>query len=212
MTWAVLCLCSSVALQALDLDLSAESLAEALALGRTGLESRRTEFHRPYRLVVGQAPLDYVEVVTPFRRVVLAAEARMRAGERLLGQRDALAALGDRPQQVDLRLVMTFHPLNALVGVPDYDIAVTAGPGQPAIMLYGIERIPRFGPRVEGVPGDSPRQGLGGTIGLAQPLLGGTLVASFDGRLLDRRSRYQVMILDQGKVVARASLDLRAVR
>ena len=66
--------CLTVSVEAFDVELSLDALSEATAIGQTGIESRRADFHRPYRLVISQPPLDYIDVVTPFRRVVLAAD------------------------------------------------------------------------------------------------------------------------------------------
>ena len=67
-------------------------------------EAMRTRGRRPFRREGEEdrrwVLLDYVDVVTPFRRVVLAAEARLRAGERLFGQREALAVLDSAPEAV----------------------------------------------------------------------------------------------------------------
>jgi hypothetical protein len=191
--------------------LTPEALAQAIAIGQTGIEARRVEFHKPYRLLIGTAPLDYVDVITPFRRVALAAEGRLRSGERLLGQRDALDILGERPEQVELRLELTFHPLNTFIGVPPYGVRLMAA-DQREVDPQRIERLPRFGPRVGGQTQGSPTQGVGVAPGPTQPLLGGTLVVVFDGRLLDRRGQYEVVIVENDQAIARARLDLSALR
>ena len=109
---------------AFEPSLDQQSLAEAIALGLSRIDDMRSRFHATYRLEVMQPPVDYIEVVTPFRRVALDAEAHTRAGERLCGQREALAALGDTPSRVDLVVELTFHPLNNYVGMPDFDVAL----------------------------------------------------------------------------------------
>ncbi len=207
MRTAVVCLLSlGVTAEAFDLDLSLDAISQAIAIGQTGLEARRAEFHRPYRLAISQPPLDYIDVVTPFRRVVLAAEAKLLAGERLFGQRDALSTLRDRSGQVDIRLELTFHPLNTFVGVPDYEVELVSARDRQDIDPRGVERIPRFGPRVSGQPQTSPTQGVGIARGQTQPLLGGTIIASFDGTLLDRGGLYDVVIRGDG-ALARARVD-----
>jgi hypothetical protein len=199
-------------LTAVERPLRPETLFEAIAIGQSGLESRRTEFHQPYRLPIGQAPLDYVDVVTPFRKVVLATEARLRAGERLFGQRDALALLGDNPDDVEFRLELTFHPMNTFIGVPTYEVTLndirTGAPMEPR----RVDRLPRFGPRVEGRPAPSPTQGVGIARGATQPLLGGTIVAIFDGKQLDPRGVYDVLVSEAGSTLARGRVDLSRLR
>ncbi len=210
---ALMCLmCLAATVEAFDLELSSDALSQALATGQTGIESLRSEFHRPYRLTIGQPPLDYVDVITPFRRVVLAAEARLLSGERPLGQREALATLAEHPDQVDLRLELTFHPLNTFVGVPVYDVGLISIRDQRPMPLRSVERVPRFGPRVSGQTQASPTQGVGLARGKTQPLLGGVIVATFDGSLLDREGSYEVLIDQDGKTLARARIDLSALR
>ena len=53
----------------------------------------RTQFHAPYRVRVTQPPVDWIDVITPFHRVELAAETNARSGGRIFGQREAIEAL-----------------------------------------------------------------------------------------------------------------------
>jgi len=71
------------------------SIDEAVALGQSRDEAVRRRFHQPYRINIGRPPLDYIDLVTPFRRVELAVEERARLGDRLFRQRDALTALAE---------------------------------------------------------------------------------------------------------------------
>ncbi len=200
-------------LAAFDAPLPPQALGDAVALGQTGIESRRTEFHRPYHIPIGRAPLDEIEVTTPFRRVVLAAEATLRAGQRLFGQREAYAVLGDSPELVEVALELTFHPLNTLMGVPSYDVRLERVGGAGEIVVpTQVERIPRFGPRVQGVPRTAPGQGVGVIRGGSQPMLGGTVLARLDGRVLDHRGVYDVVISEAGREVARGRVDLAALK
>src|SRR5438034_9814578 len=112
-------LACSVAAGAFEVSLDPQALAEAIELGQSRIDDTRSRFHAPYRVEVMQPPVDDVEVVTPFRRIVLDAEGRGRAGERLYGQREAIATLGDNPSRVDLVVDLTFHPLNNYLGVPE---------------------------------------------------------------------------------------------
>jgi hypothetical protein len=202
----------AVSVDAFEDQLTPEAVSQAIAIGQTGIDARRVEFHKPYRLLIGTAPLDYVDVVTPFRRIALAAEARLRAGERLLGQRDAMAMLGENPDLVELRLELTFHPMNTFIGVPPYLVELISVADGQGIEPRSIDRLPRFGPRVGGQTPISPTQGVGVARGPAQPLLGGTIVVAFDGRRLDQRGQFEVVITENDKVVARAPLDLSALR
>src|SRR3954465_10574862 len=104
--------------------LDAPSLQEAIAIGQSRLAAERARFHLPYRIPVNKSPVDYIDIVTPFRRVELAAEARAAAGQRGFGQREALEIVAAAPDRLDTYVELTFHPLNTYIGVPNYDLAL----------------------------------------------------------------------------------------
>ena len=192
---------------AIELVLSQRALTEALDIGHSRITSLRTRFHQPYRLVVARPPVDDIQVVTPFRRVALAAESRARLGDRLFGQREARATLAAAPEQIDLLVELTFHPQNTFIGVPPYRVRLlpaiaSTTPAEPRDVSY----VPRFGPRIEGMP-PMTTPGVAG-----QPLTGGTIVVQLDGRAIDLNGLYDVLVLDGTKELARARLDFRALR
>jgi hypothetical protein len=190
--------------------LDQRAIDEALALGHSRVELVKLRFHQPYRLAVGRPPVDYVEIVTPFRRVELLAEERTRVGDRLLGQREVLAALAGRQDRLDLVVELTFHPLNNYVGVPSYDV-VFARPGSgTGIEPADIQRIPRFGSRIEGLP--DPYATAPSVPSGSQPMLGGAIVAGFVTRLLDPDGVYDVVVRDAGKELARVRAELGKMR
>jgi hypothetical protein len=196
---------------AFEPSLDQQSLAEAIALGLSRIDDMRSRFHAAYRLEVIQPPVDYIEVVTPFRRVALDAEAHTRAGERLYGQREALATLGDTPSRVDLVVELTFHPLNNYVGMPDFDVALVPT-GGPALEPRSLKGIPRYGPRVSGTPLPYAYAAGQSAAQASQPLLGGSVVATFDGTALDARGTYGIVIREGGKDVAKASVNFARLR
>ena len=158
--------------------LDPRTLSDAIDLGQSRIDDLRSRFHASYHVEVGRAPVDYVEVVTPFRRVALEAEARTRAGERLFGQREALATLGTDPSRVDIVVEMTFHPLNNFIGVPDYSVTLRPMIDAPPLLPRQISRIPRYGPRLSAARPYPYSVGSPVPKG-SQPLLGGTIVATF---------------------------------
>lgn len=202
----------TAAVSAFEPALDPRSLADAIDLGLSRIDDARSRFHAAYHVEVMQPPVDYIEVVTPFRRIALDAEAHTRAGDRLYGQREALATLGDDPSRLDVVIELTFHPLNNYVGVPTFTVSLVPPGGKP-IEPRAISRVPRFGPRLSGMPlpypyvanSSPPQQGT-------QPLLGGSIVAAFDGTTLDPRGTYAVLIRDSGKDVAKATADLARLR
>lgn len=197
-------------LAAFDQALDPQSLAEAIQIGSSRIDDTRSRFHAPYRVEVMQPPVDFVEVVTPFRRIVLDAESRTRAGERIYGQREAIAALGDNPSRVDLVVDFTFHPLNTYQGVPEYTVTLVAPTGT-ALQPVTINRMPRFGPRVSGT---LPYPYVAGGTGQRnnEALSGGLVVAVFDGQAIDPHGTYVISVKDSGKEVAKAPVNFGRLR
>jgi len=192
--------------QALD----PRSLADAVELGQSRIDDMRSRFHATYRVEVNQPPVDTIDVVTPFRRIALDAEARTRAGERLYGQREALSTLGDNPSRVDVVVELTFHPLNNYVGVPDFTVTLVSA-GGVRIEPTAISRAPRFGPRLSSaLPYPYLTGGAGPQNGNA--LTGGLVVGSFDGKALDPNGTYIVLIREAGKDAAKAMVNFARLR
>jgi hypothetical protein len=185
----------------------------ATAIGESRVESVRTQFHRPYRIPVGRGSIDYIEVVTPFRRIVRIAEDRARVGARPLGQRETLDAAGDRIGLVEFVVELTFHPLNAYVGVPLYEVELVTSTAIPPerLLPMQINRLPRFGARVYGTPPLSPNIPLN-VPGPSEPMLGGTVIASFDAVGLRPVGIYDVVVTEQGKELTRVRVNLGNVR
>jgi hypothetical protein len=201
------------AVRGAELPLSVRSLAEAIDLGQSRVDALRTRFHTPYRIAVARPPIDYVEVVTPFRRVALAAETRARLGDRQFGQREARATLGDTPEQIDLLVELTFHPQNTYVGIPDYQVRLLAAAARtPSIEPRALARVPRFGPRLDGMALAYPFTMTPPVAPGSMPMNGGTLIAALDGRALDANGSYDLFVVEAGKEVGRARVNLGALR
>jgi len=198
-----------------DLRLDALAISQAISIGQTGIASDLTRFHKPYRVDVSRVPVDYLEIVTPFRRIVLAAQARASVGDRRWGQRQAMELEAASPRQIDLYAELTFHPLNSLVLVPPYRTRVVL-PGGGVLEPRNANHMPRYGPRVDGglVP-YTPTPLPGGAVpGRSQPMLGATVVASFDGEtLLAACNRgCDFLIEEPGKTRVQVALRLADLR
>lgn len=193
-----------------QMTLTPRAITEAIAVGQSRIERERNLFHEPYRHFVKRPPVDYVDVVTPFRRIVLAAQARAQAGDRGFMQRDGLALLTD-PPEIELWVEFTFHPLNTYVGVPVYDIVLLdrRGSRMPAL---GLDRRPRHGARLEGTPLPIPVPGGLRLPETSDPLVGGTIVARFNGRMLDPAAAYDVLVEEGEKELARVRVELGRLR
>lgn len=209
-----------VALAGLESPLTRTALEEAVSIGQTRSDAVLARFNTAYQVPVNRPPVDYLEVVTPFRRVVLAAETRASHGERMFGQADALAVLGSTPDRVDLIVELTFHPLNTYIGVPLYSVSLAPGrrPADPeAVRSEPIDplelaRIPRSGPRVRGAPLPYPYVTGPQPLTGSEPVVGGAVIATFDGRRLAVDGVYDAVIAEGMKEVARAPIAFGRLR
>jgi len=190
--------------------LNRQAIEEAIAIGQSRLDSTRARYHQPYRIHVGRPPVDYIDVVTPFRRLELAVEEQSRAGNRLFRQQDALAVLAVHGDRLNVVIEFTFHPLNSYVGVPPYMVTLARADAPGRIDALEIQRIPRFGARIDGTHLPYPSAPVIPSGG--QPMLGGTLIVSFGGGRLEPRGTYDIVIEESGKELARERVDLGNLR
>ena len=206
---------TAAGLGAADLNLDPQLISRAIQLGQTSVSADLRRFHEPYRVVVSRAPVDYLEVVTPFRRIVLAAQTRFAAGDRRWGQRQAIELEAAAPRQIDFYAELTFHPLNSFVLVPLYRIRIALPSGE-LLSPRNTSSLPRYGPRVDGgnVP-FTPTPIPGGPVpGRSQPMLGATIIASFDGDAIGAACgrRCDVLIEEEGKTRVQVPLTLAAMK
>lgn len=201
--------CGALSSDAVQLGLDRRAVEEAIYIGQSRIESERTRFHAPYRVRVAQPPIDWIDVITPFHRVELAAETNARSGRRLFSQQDASDVLKGAVNQIDLLIEMSFHPLNTFIAVPSYQVQLVLSGGR-RVDPQRVERFPRFGPRPESagpaLPSSSP------VFGGGQPVLGGTILAALDGSTLDPNQRIEVVVLDGKTELARTPIDLGKMR
>ena len=188
--------------------LDQRAIDEAVSIAQSYSDAARERFHQSYRVHIALAPVDHIDVTTPFRRLVTAAGDRARIGDRFFGQRDAAAVLARHGEGIEVAIELTFHPLNTYVGIPDYDVSMRS-PDARVIRARGVQRVPRFTARVTGAPilGTAPGIGVGG-----QPLLGGTVLARFERADLDPQGTYDVVIEETRKEVARGRIELAKLK
>jgi len=195
--------------------LDRRAIDDALGIANSSLESTHRRYHGDYRFPVNQAPVDFVSVVTPFRRLVLTAETAERLGHRMFGQREALAALQPDPDRFEVFVELTLHPHNTFVGVPGYTIELepVSLQGSPVAPLE-IERHPRFGPRFDDTwyPFPYPFSTASNVPTGSEPLRGGTLLARFAGAQIDAKGAYHLVIRDGKKELGRTRIDLALLR
>ena len=196
----------SAAPSAYSTHLDQRAIDEAVSIGQAYSDAVRDRFHLSYRVHVARAPVDHIDIITPFHRLVLAAEERARIGDRFFGQRDAMAVLARHGEGIELAVELTLHPLNTYVGLPDYDVFLETFDAR-VIRPRSLQQVPRFTPRLTGAPVPG-----GGRIAGGQPLLGGTVIARFDRADLDPQGAYDVVIHEAGKELARRRIELAALR
>ena len=207
-----LCAASLVTANPIQVALDRRALEEAIAIGQSSIESERTRFHAPYRVLVSRPPVDYLDIVTPFRRVVLVAEMRARLGDRRFGQAEALKVLDSGPMMIGVHVELTFHPLNTYVGVPEYHVTLVSLAGN-VVAPSTIDRVARFGPRMEGNRLPYPFSGSPPSPpGRSLPLLGATIVADFDAGRLDSNFVNDIVVSEAKKEIARVKMELGGLR
>jgi hypothetical protein len=191
--------------------LDRRGIEEAIQIGQSRFDAERTRFHGGYRIQVSRPPVDWIDVITPFHRVAIAAEERARLGDRVFGQREALAALSAASNLIELLVEMTFHPLNTFVGVPNYDVTLRLGLNKPVSAQF-LHRYPRFGPRTQANVPALPNPNAAPVLGNGQAMSGGTLVVQFAADAIDPNGRYDLVMTDGGKEIVRAGVDFGTMR
>ena len=204
--------CGAVSAGAVQLTLDRRAIEEAIYIGQSRIESERTRFHVPYRVRVTQPPVDWIDVITPFHRVELAAETNARSGGRMFGQREAMDALRDCAESDRLghrdELPSAQHVRRG---------AVVSGGDHRAGRPSHRAAAPRSIPAIRAAIGvdrsraaDAERQCRRSAAG--QPVVGGTMIAALDGSTFDPNQRVEVVVLDGKTELARAAVDLAKMR
>jgi hypothetical protein len=214
---AILCV---VPLVAFEWPLDRRALEEAISIGQARIDMIRMRFHAGYRFETsGSAPVDYIEIITPYRSVVLSAEQRARIGDRMFGLKEAQEVAAKTAAELLISVALTFHPHNTLIFVPEYRVQLAPPRGRlaEAHAARAIDRFPRYGPRLDGYPLPTPPTAPGAVLpGGSEPLTGGVLVAHFDATGLDPKGIYEVVVADQQdrnvKELARVRVDFARLR
>ena len=205
---------------ALDVDLAPDGIQRALDQARGATPRARAAFHAPYVRRVDTTPVRMVSLVSEYRRVVLAAEERLRLGDRLFGVRDGAEVVAPWRGSLEVVAELQFHPQHVLLNVPPYDILVWPEPVDtrraPMIPL-STDRVPAWGARTEPVGPDDwaswwPYPVTPGVVGGGQPLTGAWIRARFDARALTRTSGLTVLVKEGVRTVATVAFDLDQLR
>jgi hypothetical protein len=176
--------------------IDAAAIARAVALGRSSDPAARQRFHDAYVIPLNDSLLDRLEVVTEFRRVVLATEDRARAGDVDWGPRQAADMLQPWRDKITLILHVSFPPNNTYRVMPRFDIVLYGRPQTGAarrIEPLDLLETPRYIADQPAPPGT--------------PILAGVVRATFGTRDLDPRSVYLTGLAFEGRELRRVEVD-----
>ncbi len=176
------------------------AIARAIALGRSPDSTERQRFHDAYVIPLNDPLLDRLEIVTEFRRVVLATEDRVRAGDIDWGPRQAAAMLEQWRGKVTLVLRVTFPPDNTYRAMPPF-----------ALVLYGRPQT-AAPPRIEPLYLlETPKYVADQPAPPGTPILGGIVEATFRAAPLNARAVYLAGIALEGRELRRVEVDFGRV-
>ena len=185
----------TIAGRAIDLDVTPQDVERALAIARAQ-DRERDAFHAPYIKHVNIATVERVEVVSEFRRIVLAAQDRLLKGDRAFAHSVTRAHEANTPWKRRLSIVarLKFHPHNTYVAVPPADI-VLRGAGADVI---GVLRDP-----ILSLPSAQPGDHVS--------ILGAVVETVFDAATVGQGTREFVVRLE-GRELTRVTFDLGALQ
>ena len=166
-----------------------------------GSESARAAFHAAYAVDVADPVIEHLEVITEFRRFVLAAEDQLKAGNWMMARggfdpkgrtlKDVLRPLSG---QVSIRARLRFHPQNNYVTLPAFDILL----GEPTLLPINALRTPHI----------TPATGEPGTRDL---ISGATIEIFYNAPTVDDKV-LPVRVLSEGREQARVSVDFARIQ
>jgi hypothetical protein len=181
--------------------LTDRDISYALAIAN-GSEATRGVFHTPYIVRVDEPVIEQLDVITEFRRVVLAAEDQLKSGNWMVARggfdtrgRTLMDVLRPLAGQVPLRARLRFHPQNSYKTLPPFDILL----GDPTLLALNTARTPH----VEKVVTD--------TGGSYDVMTGATIEAFYNAPTIDDRV-LPVRMMFEGKALARVSVDFSRIQ
>ena len=136
-------LTATIPLSAIKLELSPSDIERAISIARDQ-DRVRERFHAPYITPINDPFVEWLEIVTEFRRHVIVAEDRINKGDRAFAYSARL--VGDAASmwknRVSVKARLRFHPHNAYVDIPKLDVSVD-GPNAD-LALIGVLKEPVF--------------------------------------------------------------------
>jgi hypothetical protein len=175
---------------ALLLMIGPEELQRALTIGG-GTAAERGRFHARYTFAGNDPTIQTIEVLTEFRRVVVAAEDHILHGDHMFSARQASVLTAPWRGKVTIVVRARFHPQNVYMSVPSYRIEV----GPLALAPLDVRLTPEF---MQAAPNQRS--------GTVTPLVGGLVEADFDVNEIGQSTQVVRVTLDK-KQLARVTID-----
>lgn len=179
--------------------LTEREIAQALSIAN-GSDATRALFHAPYVIAVDHQVIERLEIVTEFRRLELAAEAQLKAGNWMVARggfdakgrtlKDLLAPLVG---QVSLRATLRFHPQNDYAAMPAFDILL----GEPTLLAINAVRTSHTTPAT-------------GEKGTRDVIHGATVEVFYNAPTIADRV-LPVRMMFEGREIARVTVDFSRI-
>lgn len=201
LTVAVMCLAAQRPLAGVTEVLTERDISYAFAIAN-GSDATRALYHAAYNVPVKDATIEHLEVITEFRRFVLAAEDQVKAGNWMMARggfdpkgRTLKDLLRPFAGQVSVRARVRFHPHNSYKTLPPFDILL----GEPTLLAISAARTPQIA---------IVNQDGGGST---EVLTGATIEVFYNAPTINDRL-LPVRVIFENREVARASVDFGRVQ
>ena len=188
-------LCVHAPVAAVTEVMTERDVADALAIANSS-DATRALFHAPYVVAIDNPLIERLEVITEFRRFVLAAEDQLKAGNWMMARggfdpkgRTLKDLLNPLSGQVSIRARLRFHPQNNYVALPAFDILL----GEPTLLAINATRAAHTTPAA-------------GEPGTRDVITGATIEVFYNAPTIADRA-LPVRLVSENKESVRASVD-----
>jgi hypothetical protein len=205
--------------RALEANLTAQAVDDAISFARMAQRGARQVFHDRYVRSVSET-VRRISIVSEYRRVVLRTEEHIRLGDRGYSVRQLTTEIEPWRGSLEVIVELAFHPQNTYVGVPLIDVLLVPldrpGPGTAMPLIAdATDRIPRFGAYWDPLPPDTPWWPFP-PVSLtvtpkAEPVTGGWVQARFAAAPL-ATGHFDVVVKEGAKTLGAADFDFGALR